>query len=230
MLVTISRITALCAVLFVASGAVGAEAAKISAADVLFERPHLERMDTGSEALYRIQRTVSDAKALGDPFSDDIRIGVRAVDPASGKREVSIKVFSGERARDPRTETDMTGNPILIFFLDRAVGNFGLVGGGNRNYLKQVFREAIRDRAVVEPVKVGFQGKEVDGYRIQVAPYANDKNAVRMLGYEGSRFVLTVSNEVPGYFVDMVSTYESTNKDAPRFEERITLQTVGAAK
>lgn len=212
-----------------AAGPATAGAGKLSAVDILFESKHLELMGKGSEVAYRIQRTVSDPKMLGEPFSDDIKIGVNAVD-AAGKREVVIKIFSGERARDPRVETDMTGNPILVFFLDRSVANFGLVGGGNRNYLKQQFREALRDRAQVETVKVDYEGKSVDGYRIVVTPYADDKNARRMLGYEGSRFSFVVSAAVPGYFVDMASVFESTNKDAPKFEERITLQGAGGVK
>lgn len=206
-----------------------AEAAKPSAVDILFEAKHLELLGKGAEAAYRIQRTVSDPKMLGEPFSDDIRIGVNAVDPA-GKREVVIKIFSGERARDPRVETDMTGNPILVFFLDRSVSNFGLVGGGNRNYLKQQFRDALRDKADVQPVKIEYGGKSVDGYRVTVTPYADDKNARKMLGYEGSRFTLVVSDAVPGYFVDLSASFESTTKDAPKFEERITLVGAGAVK
>lgn len=212
-----------------AAAPAAAEAGKLSAVDILFEAKHLELLGKGAEVAYRIQRTVSDPKMLGEPFSDDIRIGVNAVDPA-GKREVVIKIFSGERARDPRVETDMTGNPILVFFLDRSVANFGLVGGGNRNYLKQQFRDALRDRAQVDKVKVDYGGKAVDGFRIVVTPYAEDKNARRMLGYEGSRFTFVVSDKVPGYFVDMASVFESTNKEAPRFEERITLQGTGAVK
>lgn len=220
---------AVLAALLLAPALAVADAGKQAAVDMLFESKHLELMGKGSEVVYRIQRTVSDAKMLGEPFSDDIKIGVNAVDPA-GKREVVIKIFTGDRARDPRTETDMTGNPILVFFLDRAVSNFGLVGGGNRNYLKQQFRDALRDKADIEKVKIEFGGKSVEGHRISVTPFAEDKNARRMLGYEGSRFSIVISDAVPGYFVDMFAKFESSAKDAPRFEERITLAGTGAIK
>jgi hypothetical protein len=206
-----------------------ADAVKQSAVDLLFETKHLELVGKGAEVAYRIQRTVSDTKMLGEPFSDDIKVGVNAVD-AAGKREVVIKMFSGDRARDPRVETDMTGNPILVFFLDRSVMNFALVGGGNRNYLKQQFRDALRDKADVQKVKIEYGGKSVDGYRIVVTPYANDKNATRMLGYEGARFSFVVSDAVPGYFVDLLSTFDNAAKEAPRFEERITLVGAGAVQ
>lgn len=229
MLVKLLRGLTLAVGLALATGPAAADPAKGSAVDILFESKHLELLAKGAEVKYRIQRTVSDAKLLGEPFSDDIRIGVNAVDP-EGKREVVIRLFTGERARDPRVETEMTGNPILIVYLDRAVANYGLVGGGNVNYLKQQFRTALREKADVQTVKVEYEGKTVDGYRVVVAPYVEDRNAKRMLGYEGSRFSLVVSPAVPGYFVEMVSTLESTIKDSPKLEERITLAGAGAVK
>lgn len=206
-----------------------ADPVKRSAVDLLFESKHLELLGKGMEATYRLDRTVSDAKLVGEPFSDGIRVGVKDVD-ASGKREVVVHLFTGERARDPHTETELTGNPLLVVFLDRAVSNFAIVGGGNRNYLKQQFREALRDKADVQPAKVEVGGKAVDGYRITVTPFATDKNAQRMLGYEGSKFTFVVSDAVPGYFVDLHAGYESTTKEAPKFEERIKFAGAGAMK
>lgn len=211
-----------------ASAAV-ADPVKRTAVNLLFESKHLELLGKGMEARYRLDRTVSDAKLVGEPFSDDIRVGVKDVD-AAGKRDVIVHLFTGERARDPHTETELTGNPLLVVFLDRAVSNFAIVGGGNRNYLKQQFREALRDKADVQPAKLDVDGKSVDGFRITVTPFATDKNAQRMLGYEGSKFTFLVSDAVPGYFVDMHAGFESTNKQAPTFEERIKYAGSGAMK
>lgn len=209
--------------------AVAADPVKRTAVDLLFESKHLELLGKGMETTYRLDRTVSDPKLLGEAFSDDIRVGVKDVD-AAGKREVVVRLFTGERARDPHTETELTGNPLLVVFLDRSVSNFAIVGGGNRNYLKQKFREALLDKAEVQPAKVEFDGKTFDGYRITVAPYAADKNAQRMLGYEGSKFTFLVSDAVPGYLVDLHGVFESSVKDSPKFEERIKLVGAGAMK
>ena len=224
------RVFAACAAVIASmASAAAADPVKRTAVDLLFESKHLELLGKGMEATYRLDRTVSDAKLVGEPFSDDIRVGVKDVDQ-SGKREVVVRLFTGERARDPHTETDLTGNPLLVVFLDRSISNFAIVGGGNRNYLKQQFRAALRDNADVQPAKVEFGGKTVDGYRITVTPFANDKNAQRMLGYEGSKFTFLISDKVPGYFVDLHAGFESTTKEAPKFEERIKLVGAGAMK
>jgi hypothetical protein len=199
------------------------------ATDVLFESKHLANLNKGDEVTYRFQRTVSDEKLLGMPFSDDIKVAVVQAVAENGLRDVTLQVFTGERAREPITETQRTGNPLLVFYLDRAVSNYSLIAGGGRPYLKNRFARSLQE-AKVEPVKIAYNGGEVDGYRVTVAPYAGDPNAAKMQGYEGSLFTLLVSEAVPGQHAEMVSSYSSTIAGAPHLEERITLAGVGGAR
>ncbi len=200
-----------------------------SVAEILFETKHLSSLPNGAETKYRFQRVVSDEKMLGAPISDDIALAVTKLN-ADGTREVTMKVFTGERARDPEVVPDLTGNPVLVFFLDRSVNNFSSLAGGNRNYLKGKFRDGLREKAKIEAAKITFNGKAVDGWRIKVSPYDNDPNALRMLGYEGAEFTFLVSDALPGYIAELVAHYESGIKDAPKLEERITLAGIGGAK
>lgn len=205
-------------------------ATKPTAVDVLFETKHLANLKQGEETKYRFQRVVSDPKMLGTPFSDDIALDITKLN-TDGTREVTLKVFTGERARDPQVVPDLTGNPVLVLFLDRAVINFAsLAGGGNSSYLKGKFREGLRERAKIEPVKIDYKGSSVDGYKVTIAPYENDPNALRMLGYESSEFTFLVSQSVPGQIAELIAHYESGIKDAPTLEERITLAGIGGAK
>ena len=212
-----------------AADAVAAPAAGKSAVDVLFETKHLTNLTSGAETKYRFQRAVTDEKMLGAPYSDDITLAITKLNP-DGTREVTMKVFTGERARDPEVVPDLTGNPVLVFFLDRAVNNFSSLAGGNRNYLKGKFREGLREKSKIAAVKIDYNGKPVDGWRITVAPFDNDPNALRMLGYEGAEFTFLVSEALPGHFGELASHYESGIKDAPKLDERVTLAGVGGAK
>lgn len=206
------------------------ESGKPTAVDVLFESKHLGNLKPGSETKYRFQRIVSDEKFLGTPFSDDIALAINKLNP-DGTREVTLKMFSGERARDPQVVPDLTGNPVLVVFLDRAISNFAsLAGGGNPSYFKGKFREGLRERSKIEPAKIDYNGQKVDGYKVTLVPFQNDPNALRMLGYEGSEFTFIVSPSVPGEIAELVAHYESGIKDAPKLEERITLAGVGGAK
>lgn len=212
-----------------ATAAAAAMPAKPSAVDVLFEAKHLGNINAGEQAKYRFQRTVSDPKMLGEPFNDDITLGVDKLN-ADGTRNVTLKIFTGERARTPESVPDLTGNPVLVLFLDRAVSNYEALAGGNRNYLKGRFRDGLREKAKIEPVKIDYNGKSVDGYRVTLLPYEGDPNALRMMGYEGSQFTFLVSPSVPGELAELVAHYESGVKGAPKLEERITLAGIGGAK
>jgi hypothetical protein len=202
-----------------------AEIAKPSSVDILFERKHLSNVEAGQDLVYRFERKVSAAELLGQPFTDDIKVEVKKVEP-NGFREVIVKVFSGDRARDPYPIDGLTGNPILVVFLDRAVSSYMSVAGGKIPYLKDKFRTAIRERATVEPVHVKLGDKTVEAQRISLQPYAGDLNAQKMRGYENSKFTFVVSDAVPGQFVELSAVYESTAQEAPRLEERTLM--VGA--
>ena len=224
----------LCAIILAAAGlsapaafspSARAEIAKPSPVDLLFEHKHLANTEVGADLAYRFQRTVSHPELLGQPFSDDIHVQVKKTG-ADGLRDVVVKVFSGERARDPQVIDSLTGNPILVVFLDRAVASFMSVAGGKVPYLKDRFRTALRDRATLEPAKVLLGDKTVEAHKITVTPFAGDLNASKMLGFENSKFSFVVSDAAPGQFVELVATYENTEKIAPRLEERTLM--VGA--
>ncbi|MFK4980159.1 hypothetical protein, partial [Klebsiella pneumoniae] len=83
----------------------------------------------------------------------------------------------GDRAREPQAVEGVTGNPILVVFLDRSIASYMSVAGGSVAYLKDKFRIAMRDRATVEPVKVLLGDKTVDAQRVTIVPYVGDINA-----------------------------------------------------
>ncbi len=192
-------------------------------ADILFARPHLAGVPSGAELTYRLERLPSDAARLGPPFGDDIKLTVRSA-PASDARDVELQIFTGDRAREPISMTELTGNPVLVIFLDRAVSNMAQLTGGSAPYFKGRLRLGLRDRATAEPTSVVFEGRTLDARRIVVRPFVDDAMAARMLGYEGSRFEFLVAEDAPGMLLEMTSSFGSTLPDAPKLEERIFLK------
>jgi len=199
-----------------------------TAIDVIFEHEHTKALAGGTQLNYRFQRTVSDERLLGAAYSDDIKVDIKG-ELAAGNREVGIAIFTGERGRQ-FSYPDLTINPIINFYLDHALKSFSQIAGGDTLYLKGLFKAALRDKASVEQVDVDYLGGKVTGYRVAVTPFAGDGMAYRMQGYEGSTFALTLSDKVPGHVVELVSTFSSTMKEAPRLDERITFTGTGASK
>ncbi|MGX5734470.1 hypothetical protein [Bosea thiooxidans] len=191
--------------------------------DMLFTQPHLSSLPAGAELIYRLERTPSDPARLGEPFGDDIRLAVRSV-AASGGRDIDLRIFTGDRAREVNAITDLTGNPVLVIFLDRAVSNMVRLTGGRAPYFKDRLRAALRDKATSETIKTEFEGRTLDAMRIIVRPFGEDANAERMLGYQGSQFEFLVAPDAPGMLLDMKSHFVSTLADAPKLEEHIFLK------
>jgi hypothetical protein len=206
------------------SAAPGAMAAP-AAVDILFEAPHLSNLQPDTEVLYKFERKSSDAKVTGEGFTDEIRLKVTGTE-SDGSRDVDLRVFSGERAREIGAIPGLNGNPVLVSFLDRAVLNMVQLAGGNNMYFKNRLRDALLNKATVETVTVDFDGKPIELSKITVVPFADDPNAAKMLGYEGSRFEMMAGDAVPGGLYALKAHYESPISGAPQLEEVITLDKV----
>lgn len=212
------------------SPAIAAMAADTSkSAQLIFDPPHLELVQKGSEVTYKFERKVSDEKLTSPGYTDEIRVGVFKV-AADGKRDVSLQVFTGDRARAAWSETGMTGNPLLLWYLDNCINQFRSVAGGDRDFLKNTFKVALRDKSTFEDVKAEFDGKSVDAVRVSVVPFADSKDIKKMRGFEKSKFSILLSPAVPGYFLEMASELQSTEGSSPKVNEKISLVGLGAAK
>ena len=197
--------------------------------DLLFKARQMDMVGRGAAVTYKFERKVSDEKLLGAQFADDVRVGVLKVNE-KGEREVTLNVFTGERAQETQNYPDLTINPIFLWYLDRTIKNLTGVAGGDGNYFKGRFRASFDDKGKAELIKTDFGGKQVTAYKVTIVPFLNDPYAPRMRGYHKSNFEVVVSDEVPGYFLEMRMTIESPNKGSPRIEERLALVGLGEVK
>ncbi|MDQ8697422.1 hypothetical protein [Hyphomicrobium sp. LHD-15] len=198
------------------------------ATSILFETRQLDLVGKGAEVTYRFEKVGSDERLVGKNYADDIRLGVANVKD-KGERDVVFKVFTGDNARDAQNWPDLTINPLFIWYLDRAVSTFTALAGGNQMYTKHKIREALAN-ATAEPVKVDYNGQSVDAFKIDVTPFAEDMSSSKMQGFHKANFVIVVSNQVPGYFVDLKSNFVSTQAAGPEIKEHIKVVGMGDAK
>jgi hypothetical protein len=143
---------------------------------------------------------------------------------------VLVRVFSGEAERPVQSITGMTGNPMLVVFLDRSVNNLAMLAGGNRPYLKNKIKMSFNTSAKVDPVEIDYKGATIKGNRVTVTPFVGDANALKMMGYDGVRLEIVVSDAVPGHFVRLASHFESPMKGSPVLDELTVLEGVGSIR
>lgn len=203
-------------------------AADNKAAPILFETRQLDLIEKGREVTYRFEKVGSDERLVGKNYSDELRLGVANID-AKGGRDVVFKVFTGDNARDPQNWPELTINPLFIWYLDRTVSTLNSLAGGSQMYLKHKIREAL-SKADAEAVKVDFDGKQVDGFKLAITPFADDPNSSKMQGFHKMALTIVVSNQVPGYFVDLKTDFVSTQAAGPELKEQIKVVGLGEAK
>jgi hypothetical protein len=195
---------------------------KPDAVDMIFEHKHLANVDAGKELIYKFHRIVSDPKLLGEPFADDITLKIVAAKPDGG-RDVDLQIYTGDRARDLQQMPDRLHNPLFLVYFNQAVNTFSQLAGGQRPYLTRAFSTGFKDKSKIEPVKVDYNGKKIDAYRITMAPYVGDQNESKMQGWEGAEYVVVLSDQVPGEVVDLIAKYKNKYKGELTLVERTTL-------
>ncbi len=201
------------------------------ATDLLFEGKHIAGIAPGTELRYKFIRKPSDEQILGPGFTDDITVKVESDAAVAGKKNVLIQMYTGDRAKDPNRIADMDGNPMLVVYLDTALGHFRLLAGGDPAYLKNKFSSSFAKEDVkVEPIKISYKGADVDGYRVTVSPFSNDPARAKMRGFELAEFSIALSDKIPGHFALMIANYMNSQKGGPTLDERMILDGVGAVK
>jgi hypothetical protein len=223
------RTIALSALAVTCGSAVGFAQDTPKPAQALFESPHIASVPAGTKLVYTFVRNPANEKVLGVGFTDSITLTIDS-DGLPGKKNVSVQVYTGDRARHLENIKNMDGNPVLLVYLDSAVEHFRQLAGGDFTYLKNRFSQYLGDGATIAPVKITYKGQEVDGYRVTARPFADDPAKKKMNGYEKAKFTIALSDKIPGYLAKMVSLYKNTDKTIPTLEETTTLEGVGDVK
>ena len=189
----------------------------------LFGRAHLEGITKPATLRYAFTRSSS----LGDGFSDTVDLNIDAI-RAEGRRDTSFEFFTGNRRRPYPDLTDFFGNPLVVVFLQRDVWELSRVRGGQARYFRYRIREALREKATVEPETIETQTGTLDGHRITIKPYENDRYRQRLDQFEFKTYEFVVSDDIPGeiYMIKtrVPATVADKEGEAPLIEETIVFK------
>ncbi|WP_407943109.1 hypothetical protein [Methylobacterium oxalidis] len=192
-----------------------------AAADLLFEHPQMKNTEVGSTLTYDYLRRSGIAKGpFGPPLNDTIKLTLEPGKTADA-RTIRVQMFSGQNRFPAGPFEDMPGNPVMTLFLEHHLMALAKVLEANPRYIKNAIRKGLRDDATVTPTKVTFQGREVDGWRVEIKPFANDKLADRMRGMANMTYTFVTSPAVPGELVSIEA--QSKNAEGGELlEERLS--------
>ena len=197
-----------------------------AAADLLFDTPYLSRLAPGTKLTYDFSRQDSNPALFGPAFEDKIELTL-APDADDNTRTAVVSYFTGERHQAAGPFRGMTGNPIVMLFLEQDVTAMSRILHGNPRYLRNRLRTELGEGARVEPQRFRFAGRDVEGWKISLTPYAADPNRDKLLEFAEKRYEFLVGDAVPGgiYEIRTVTPQADETRQA-LLEERLTL--VGA--
>ncbi|RXF74593.1 hypothetical protein [Hansschlegelia zhihuaiae] len=172
----------------------GAAAAAPAIVDLVFYAPHFAKVENGSTITYHFVRRAEDPK-LEPSFEDEVKV---KVGPEGAENSVIINAFTGARALS-MPNMSKTGNPVIVALMEQDVTEMHKLLGGSPFYFRNRMRQAMSGETPAEPIKLEYDGKIVDGWKVTLKPFGDDlKNRGKLGEFAERTYELTFSEAVPG--------------------------------
>jgi hypothetical protein len=159
----------------------------------LFESNHLDALKESVRLDYAFRQEHPEAAADED---DRVELDVRP--RADGAKDVWVDFLSGDRHVPFPPVIGFHGNPIVMFYLERDVGEMHRRTGGAAAYFRNRIREAFVDRAQVRPIELTYGGQTVAASEIILRPFVGDQRLAGATGLDRKLYRFVLSDAIPG--------------------------------
>lgn len=110
----------------------------------------------------------------------------------------SGEFFSGARKLPMPDVEGASGNPVLMFFLEREVREMQRLTKGSQSHFRKRLRMAVYGGATLRDVSFSYRGKDVKGQEILITPYLDDPNRPKYEKLATKEYRFWLSDAVPG--------------------------------
>jgi hypothetical protein len=204
---------------------VGPVLAGPDAASLLFETPALIGVPTGTTLIYRMERTVAGSEGVRSgaepallPSMSMVELSLKS-DSETGGRDAHVEIVTAERLQAAGSFQSLVGNPVVVVFLERDVADMSRILRGSPYYIRNRIREALGETTLAEPARFTFEGREIEGWRVAVSPFAQDRNRDKLREYSAKRYEYAV----PGGVYEL-RTSKPGGDGAPLIEDRLVFE------
>lgn len=174
--------------------AAAADAQDYSPAErALFMDNQLNKVKPPATLRYEYHRTGT----LDPAFDDNVTMSLAAL-PGGACCKVTADFLTGERKLKLPDIDAESGNPVILYFLERDIAEMQRLTKGQKNYFRKRIRMAVYQAATLKEVSLPYRGGSVAGREITIAPYSDDPLKERFKGLEGKRYTFVLSDAVPG--------------------------------
>ncbi len=198
-----------------------------SAQSLLFDATYLLPLNAPSRLVYDYSTKTADTSLFGKNFDDQVSLRLAASADGGGQKDVVVDMFTGDREQRVGPLVRVSGNPIIMMFLEHDVSEMNMHIGGAPVYFRNVIRRAFRETAKLEPASFTWDGHQVSGTKITIQPFISDPNAERLQLFRSKTYEFIVSDAVPGGIYQMHSTIRADDESpqaAPAIDTKLTLK------
>lgn len=173
--------------------------------DLLFKSGALDDLvaaSRGGDGEVRLAYERATLGSMEGPGPDSFRLDLEMVPPDG----VAMTLHQGDKSRGIGTFPISVGNPVIMYFMETTLRDMAEKSGGSPFYIRNRMKESLLQDADIVPVTVGLGDRDVAARQITLHPFAHDAARNRMGRFADLTLVVTVSEEVPGWYYSLVST------------------------
>ena len=159
-------------------------------------------------------------------FSDSVFLDILKVNE-DGSKDADLEFFTADRQQNAQRDNliGITGNPVLVVYMQGDVYEMNRLTNGSWRYFQRRIKSAFAERAKIEPVRFEFDGTEITGEKISIAPYLNDPRRRQFARFAPKVYEFILSEQVPGMLYQIKTVIPGSAPDKePLIEEILTLQ------
>ena len=169
--------------------------------DLLFREGTLDNVGKGSTLLYTRDVTMAAKPEIAERESGQIALSVAAGDDAMAQ----LQFRQGDKHRGMGRFPASIGNPMIMVFYEGVIRDMAEAAGGSPFYIRNRVKEALVQPSEIIEGQATIDGRQVPTVTVQLMPFADDPNRDRMQGFGDLELRVTMSEEVPGWYVSLVA-------------------------
>ena len=192
-----------------AGSLVAAAADEQKSYDLLFRDGTLDAIDPEMSLVYRRDVTNAINPAAADRDSGDISLSFKDSDASLARLEFRRDGKHRALGQFPAS----VGNPMIMYFYETVVRDMAETAGGSPFYIRNRVKDALAEPGTYEEGEAVVDGKAVPTVTVSLKPFATDPNRDRMQGFGDLEMRITMSEDVPGWYLSLVADTTSENGD-----------------
>lgn len=168
--------------------------------DLLFRDGTLDNVPRTSELQYT--REVTNGLKPETSQRDTGLIAMRI--DTEGSAELALLQFrQGDKKRGLGRFPASVGNPMIMYFYEATIRDMAESAGGSPFYIRNRIKDALVQPVPVETGEAEFRGETVATQIVRLHPFREDPNRDRMQGFADLELRVTMSDEVPGWYLSL---------------------------